>query len=227
MDAHYLKKVSFLGELSQKNLKLITKIAKKVHFDKGEQIFSASTSGDRLFIVTNGRIKIFSCSPGGKIKVLDYLDQGDFFGEMSLLDKEVRSASACAVEASNVITIHRNDFQKLLRNQPTLALSFLKVLCNRLRRADKEIEALTFQNVLGRVAIILLDFAGRYGKQTPEGLCLDIDFTHKELAHLAGTAREMITRIITRFKKTECISFNTESRRITLTDMDKLKSFIY
>lgn len=227
MGIRYLKKVSFLSELSPKNLSLLSRIAHKSTYKKGERIFSASTSGDKLYVVTNGRIKIFTTSPSGKLKVLDYLEQGDFFGEMSLFDQETRSASACAVTDSNLIIIHKKDFQKLLKNQPELSLSFLKVICNRLRRADKEIESLSFQNVLGRLAIILLDFADRYGKETPEGICLDIDITHQDLAHLAGTAREMITRIITRFKKLECLKFNEQTRRIILTDKDKLKGFIY
>ena len=227
MEMHYLRKVSFLSELSQKNLTLLSRIARKCAFKKGEQIFSVSTSGNKLYIVTSGRVKIFAASPSGKLKVLDYLEKGDFFGEMSLLDQETRSASACAVDDSNLIIIHKKDFQKLLKNQPELSLSFLKVICNRLRRADKEIEALSFQNVLGRLAIILLDFADRYGAETPEGIRLDIDITHQDLAHLAGTAREMVTRIITRFKKTQCISFNEKLRRITITDKEKLKGFIY
>ncbi|MFH1379873.1 MAG: Crp/Fnr family transcriptional regulator [bacterium] len=227
METRYLKKVSFLSELSQANLKLLTRIAKKLTCKKGEEIFSISSSGQTLYIVTSGKIKIFTSSPSGKTKVLDYLERGDFFGEMSLLDQETRSASACALVDSELITINRKDFQKLLKNQPDLALSFLRVLCNRLRRADKEIEALTFQNVLGRIAIILLDFADRYGKETPEGICLDTDFTHLDLAQLAGTAREMITRIITRFKKTGCIQLNEQTKRVTIIDRDKLKSFIY
>lgn len=227
METRYLKKVSFLSELTPANLKLLSRIAKKLSCKKGVEIFSASTSGNMLYIVTSGRIKIYTSSPSGKTKILDHLERGDFFGEMSLLDKETRSASACAVVDSELITIHRKDFQKLLKNQPELALSFLRVLCNRLRRADREIEALTFQNVLGRIAIILLDFAERYGKQTPEGICLDTDFTHLDLAQLAGTAREMITRIITRFKKTGCITADEQSKRITIIDRDKLKSFIY
>ena len=96
---------------------------------------------------------------------------------------------------------------------------------SRLRRANKEIEALSFNNVLGRIAQILLDLANRYGKKTEEGLRIEMELSHKELAEMAGTAREVISRVISRFKRIGCIKF--ADNKIIITDHEKLKGWIF
>ncbi|MFH1282610.1 MAG: Crp/Fnr family transcriptional regulator [bacterium] len=223
----FLKRVLFLKDLPADDLSYLVKIAHEHSYKKGDEIFSADTSGDSLFIVISGRVKIYTCSNIGKIKILAYLEKGDFFGEMALLEEQSRSASAKALEDSNVMSIRRRDFQKLLKTNSGLALNFLKVLCNRLRQADKEIESLTFQNVFGRVALIILKMADRYGQVEPAGLKINIDLTHQDLSQLAGTAREMVTRILNRLKRIGCINYNEQDRRVTITELDKLKELIY
>jgi CRP-like cAMP-binding protein len=101
----------------------------------------------------------------------------------------------------------------------------LRTLSGRLRRANREIEALSFNNVLGRIAQILLDLGERYGKKTDEGIRIDMSLSHKELAEMAGTAREVISRVISRFRRIGCVSFF--DNKLIITDRDKLKSWIF
>lgn len=196
-----------------------------VQFRRAEKIFEEREAGGCLYVVMGGRIKIFGTSTQGRFKTFAYLEPADFFGEMSLIDEEVRSASASALEDSLLIMLKRDDFRKLILSRPTISLAILKTLTSRLRRANHEIEALSFNNVLGRIAQILLDLADRYGKKVGEGIQIAMPLSHKELAEMAGTAREVISRVISRFKRIGCISF-TENRIIIL-DRDKLKSWIF
>jgi len=221
----FLKQVAIFNGLSQKDLREIESIAKVRRVLQGQEIFSVSALGDSLYIVLAGSVKIYTTSSRGRRKTFDYLETRDFFGEMALLDeKEVRSASAVALKDSVLLTIHKRDFRRLLLTKPHLAFSVLQTVCKRLRKADQEIENLTFQDVLGRVARILLDLAQRYGQKMTQGTKIQLEMTRQELADLAGTAREIVTRILQRFRRMDCLLF--EGKKIIITDAKKLKQWI-
>jgi CRP-like cAMP-binding protein len=223
--ASFLRGVELLNHLKDSDLERVADLCQLVRFRRAETIFSESQPGGSLYVVMSGRIKIFGSSSQGRSKTFAFLEPGDFFGEMSLLDDEVRSASASALEDSVLIMLKREDFKKLILTRPAMAEAVLKTIAQRLRRANKEIEALSFNNVLGRIAQILLDLSDRYGKKTDEGIRIDMNLSHKELAEMAGTAREVISRVISRFRRIGCVEFF--DNKITITDRDKLKSWIF
>jgi CRP/FNR family transcriptional regulator, cyclic AMP receptor protein len=223
--ASFLRGVELLNGLSSDDLLRVAQFCQLVRFRRAERIFTESQPGASLYVVMEGRVKIFGSSSQGRSKTFAYLEPGDFFGEMSLIDEEVRSASASALEDSVLITLKSDEYRKLVLSRPSIALTMLRTLSGRLRRANREIEALSFNNVLGRIAQILLDLAERYGKKTDEGIRIEMALSHKELAEMAGTAREVISRVISRFRRIGCVSFF--DNKIIITDRDKLKSWIF
>lgn len=223
--ASFLRGVELLNGLSSEDLVKAAQTCQIVRFRRAERIFTESQPGACLYVVMGGRVKIFGSSAQGRSKTFAYLEPGDFFGEMSLIDEEVRSASASALEDSVLIMLKAEDYRKLMLARPAMALSVLKTLSGRLRKANKEIEALSFNNVLGRIAQILLDLGERYGKNLESGIRIEMQLSHKELAEMAGTAREVISRVISRFKRMGCIQF--ADNKFTITDREKLKSWIF
>ncbi len=221
----FLRGVELLNGFSQPDLMRVAQMCQLVKYKRAEKIFEESQPGGTLYVVMAGRIKIYGMSQQGQSKTLAYLEPGDFFGEMSLIDEELRSASASALDDSVLIMLKRDDFRRFIISRPEMSLAVLKTLSARLRRANKEIEALSFNNVLGRISQILLDLASRYGKKSDEGTLIGMDLSHKELAEMAGTAREVISRVLSRFRRIGCISFSDS--RIIITDEDKLKSWIF
>lgn len=221
----FLRGVELLNGLSADDLLRVAQMCQLSRFRRAERIFTESQPGACLYVVMSGRVKIFGSSTQGRAKTFAYLEPGDFFGEMSLIDEEVRSASAAALEDSVLIMLKSEDYRKLMLSRPAIAVAVLKTLSARLRRANKEIEALSFNNVLGRIAQILLDLADRYGKKTDQGIRIDMELSHKELAEMAGTAREVISRVISRFRRIGCVNFT--DNKLVITDHDKLKSWIF
>jgi CRP-like cAMP-binding protein len=221
----FLRGVELLNGLSPEDLQKVAQMCQLSRFKRAERIFTEKQPGACLYVVMGGRVKIFGSSAQGRAKTFAYLEPGDFFGEMSLIDEEVRSASASALEDSVLIMLKGEDWRKLIVSRPTIALTVLKTLSARLRRANKEIEALSFNNVLGRIAQILLDLSDRYGEKTDEGIRIQMSLSHKELAEMAGTAREVISRVISRFRRIGCVSFF--DNKLTITDREKLKSWIF
>lgn len=219
----YLKKVPLFAELAPGALSLIGAIGRVQHCGKGAVIFGEDDPRDRLYIVLAGRVKIFAGN-GTRKKTLAYLEKDEFFGEMSLLDREPRSASSVALEDSDLLVIRKKDFRALLERNPRIAVEVMRTLSRRLRQADREIEALTFGDVLGRLAATLLDLAERYGKKDTANVRITMLLSHRELAELAGTGREVVSRLMNRLKRMGCVTY--AQGYITLTDVAKLKRFV-
>ena len=208
-----LKRIPFLSALSPAHLREVYRLAREVELSPGLPVFTKREDADAMFIVLSGRIKIFTDSSGKKRKTFAYLKEGDFFGEMALLEDLPRTASAQAVEASRLLLIRKKDFQRLLVKDPRLALYLLKTLCERLRRANQELEGMLFRNILGRVAKVMLDQAKSSGEPWKgTGLALKDRFTQQELADMVGTTREPLTRALSSLRRAGLIALTDDGR---------------
>lgn len=195
-----LRKIPFLSQLEQKDLREVYKISRIKEYGPGESIFTKAQSANQMFVVLSGRVKIFTNSGGKKRKTFAYLDPGDFFGEMALLDGQPRSASAEAVSYSRLLIITYPEFRKLLLNDPQLTLYLLKTVSERLRKANETVESMLFRNILGRVAQALSDL-GRRGRKIRGGVELAEHYTQQELADVVGTTREPLTRALSTLRR--------------------------
>lgn len=202
MGASLLKKIPFLSALSPAHLREVYRLGREVELLPGEPVFSKKEDADAAFVVLSGRIKIFSRSFAKKSKTFAYLKQGEFFGEMALVEGVARTASASAVEPSRLLVIRKNDFKRLLAKDHNLAYYLLKTVCERLRLANEEIESLLFRNILGRVAKTMLDLGKRSGAGDARGgLLLKERYTQQELADVVGTTREPLTRALSSLRR--------------------------
>ncbi|HOW27729.1 MAG TPA: Crp/Fnr family transcriptional regulator [Elusimicrobiota bacterium] len=206
--SRFLHQVTLFRGLPKKDVDMVARISRVREVRKGETVFSKSAPGDSLYLVVKGRVKIYGSSNTDKTKTFAYLEPHDFFGEMALMDEPTRSAGAEAAATSILLTIARKDFRALVAKRPSLAFAVIRTLCARLRHADRDIELLSFNTVVGRLARILLDMCDQYGKKTPAGIRIGIEVSHQELADMAGTAREMATRILNRFRRTGCLEMD-------------------
>jgi CRP/FNR family cyclic AMP-dependent transcriptional regulator len=216
-----LRKIPFLGQLQLKDLREIHKISRIKEYGPGEIIFTKAQAANQMFVVLSGRVKIFTHSGGKKRKTFAYLDSGDFFGEMALLEGKTRSASAEAVSYARLLVITQSEFRKLLIGDPQMALYLLRTVCARLRKANEAIEGMLFRNILGRVAQALSDL-GRRGRKTRGGLELSEHYTQQELADLVGTTREPLTRALSTLRRVQLIE--TSNGQIFIKDPIKLSA---
>jgi CRP-like cAMP-binding protein len=219
-----LKKVPIFRNIKEEDLKKIQGILKEKKFAEGEHVFSEADQGEEFYIVNDGRIKIYKMSSEGQIKTLAYLQKGDFFGEMALLDKKTRSANALAMQETHVFIIRYADFQKFLISQPRILITITQTLCQRLRRADMEIELFSFKKVKERLMLCLVELAEKYGEETQNGLRITKPFTHQDLSELVGTAREVISRILKELESQKLIK--KDNHNLIITSIDKLRDII-
>lgn len=190
----------------------------------GQTVFEAGDEGHALYLIRAGKIKISHFNLDGREKVLAYLNPGEIFGEMSLLDDEPRSATATAVEDTVVHALYLEEYWALVRRFPQVAHNLARIVAHRLREMNREVEVLTFKEARGKVAYALLKLhRHRYGEATPQGRRMPL--THRELADLAGTSRETVTRVLGQFQEQGLVAYS--ARTVELLDLEGLTDVLY
>jgi CRP/FNR family transcriptional regulator len=154
-------------------------------FRKGEVIFREGDTGEKMYIIQSGKIRI-SKRTRDRETTLAVLSDGDFFGEMAIIDKEPRSATATAVEDSRVIILDDEVFETQIRANPKIVMQILRKMSSRLRDADRQIKTLTFRDSSSRVVGTLLLLVSRSGKSTERGICFDYGAVITELSNMVG-----------------------------------------
>ena len=187
---------------------------------RGETLFDEGDLGDRLYIITEGKIKLGHTSNDGRESLLAVLGSGEIIGELTLFDPGPRSTDATAVSPATLLYLEHEDLMEILDTNPTLAKHMLKALAQRLRRTNESMSDLVFSDVPGRVAKALLDLADRFGAPTDEGVHVPHDLTQEELAQLVGASRETVNKSLADFVSRGWIRL--EGRAVTLLDVDRL-----
>jgi len=220
----FLKSVPIFSELKDETLSQLSRSGSVQSFSKESIILSEKDAGSALFIIISGKVKIsrISSEDNDKEVILSILNPSDFFGEMSLLDGLERSATATAMEDSKIFIIQRNDFLKLLEEHPEVSIALLQELTQRLRVAGMKIKALSLKDAEGKVATVLLQLADDIGKIKHGVVEIEkLPFQH-ELANMAGTSRETISRTLHSFAKKGLIEL--EGSRLRIVEYEKFKS---
>ena len=191
-----LRTVPIFSELSDEDITSLAHLTLRKRYPKDTVVFFENEEGDFFFTITEGRIKVTILGDDGREVILSVLGPGDFFGEMALLDNEPRSATAIAVEESELLSLHRNDFQSVLNDNRSITSALIRVLSARLRRANHQISTLALLDVYGRVARVIVDMAREEGKRLRDGRIAFRRATHQEIANRIGTTRETVTRML-------------------------------
>lgn len=187
---------------------------------KGDTVFREGDDGDRLYVVSDGKIKLTHAAPDGRETLLAVMGPGDMFGELSLFDPGPRTATASAVVDTMLLGLNHQSLRAWLTGRPEVAEALLRALAQRLRRTNETLADLVFSDVPGRVAKALLDLGERFGETRPDGLFVEHDLTQEELAQLVGASRETVNKALADFVARGWIKL--ESRSVTITDVERL-----
>jgi CRP-like cAMP-binding protein len=189
--AQFLRRVPLFSHLSDAELVRLAEVARERSYPKNSVILFEDDPGDALYMVVSGQTKVVLIGEDGREVILSVLQEGDFFGEMALVDDEPRSAHVIAMQDSNLMVLRREDFQRTLQDTPTIAFGLLRELSRRLRKADDKIGGLVLLDVNGRVARLLLQMADEH-----DGTNITRRVTHHTIAQMIGSSRETVSRTI-------------------------------
>ena len=218
--ATMLRNVALFAGLSDQALEDLASSLGRRTFAKGMIVFHQGSSGRTMYIVESGKVRIFSLSESGQEVTHNIYGPGEVFGEFSLLDGLPRSAGAVAMEKTVTHTLRRDDFFQHLEASPSMARSIIEVLTARLRFTTEHAESLAFLDVFGRVAMRLLDLAGRYGTEE-DGTELDLRLTQAELATWVAASRESVNKVLSTFRDQGLIA--VEGQKVTILDLEGLE----
>jgi CRP-like cAMP-binding protein len=196
-----LRQVSIFKEVPPETLADLARRVWEKKADAGTVIVNHEEPGDVLFVIASGKCKVALYGETGREIILSILRSGDFFGEMSLLDRQPRSANVIAVEDSVLLGLDRDAFQSHLTAHPATALAVLAEMSRRLRHADEVIGNLALLDVYARVARAVRELAQKQGEPVEGGLLVKERPTQQEIAGLIGTSRETVSRALSDFAR--------------------------
>jgi len=216
-----LKTVSLFWDLDKTELGYISDKMVSKKFESGNLIFLEESEGKNLFFVIEGSVKVTRLSKDGREVILAMLNAGDFFGEMSLLDGEARSANVIALEKTEVLSLNRDDFLIVLHDYPKIAIQLLKEMTSRLRKSDRQIVSLSLSDAEKRIALCIVRFADEQGVIKNGQVTIPKIPIQQDIANMAGTSRETVSRAMSLLTEEKYIERNGKELKIL-----NYKSFI-
>ncbi|HHU90785.1 MAG TPA: Crp/Fnr family transcriptional regulator [Clostridiaceae bacterium] len=187
-------RVSLFTSLDTDQLLQVIKLIVHKEYKKGELLLFEGEVRNDLVIVNKGQVKAFRNTIDGREQILYIFSEGDFFGEKNLLRDQPSNYAVEALEETHVCIIHKNDFQKLVKEYPDIGLKVMEVLCQRLDRLENAVETMGTRTVGARVSSVLLEFADKFGKQSPQGIIIDLPLSREGIANYIGLTRETVSR---------------------------------
>ena len=211
-----LQSVALFWDLSEEELGYISQKMIARHYETGKFIFLEDSEGEQCFFVVQGSVKVTRLSKDGREVILAMLNEGEFFGEMALLDGESRSANVIALEETEVLTLNREDFLVVLHDYPQIAIQLLKEMAHRLRKSDRQIASLSLSDAEKRIALCIIRFADEQGVIRRGQVSIPRVPIQQDIANMAGTSRETVSRAINLLEKEHFIK--RQGRELLILD---------
>ena len=223
MNLQYLKNVPIFEDLPPEDLAIISQVNMERKYKKNEIIFMEGEPGEGIHYVKNGKVKIVHLSADGREHILNILGQSEVFAEVLLFNQVPYPATAIAVEESCVGIIRNNELEKVIIDHPRVAMNIIQIMSNKLLFIQKKVKSLVFSNSYAKIAQVVENLARRYGRKTFHGLEIDTDITRQDIANLAGTTRETVSRVLSVMKKDKVLE--GDERRIIILDIHGLQRY--
>jgi CRP/FNR family cyclic AMP-dependent transcriptional regulator len=215
MKVDLIRAVPLFSTLTDEEFNQLAHIFVARSYSKNQIIFLEEETGNYMYLVLSGKVKVAKAGTGGKETILAIHRAGDFFGEMSLLDGKTAPATVSAMEDSKIISVSGADFHRYLLHNEKVMLQIIHVLCARLRQVWQT-QSLSSSTADARIRMGIHQLAKKHGIRDARGTIIDLKITHQELAEMVGTSRETVTRVLARLRQQGIIEIN--QRRMVLLD---------
>lgn len=201
-----LRNVPLFAGLEEGELEKLSKVALRRRVERNSFVVRSGEDTDSLYILLTGRAKVTNTDEEGREIILAWLGQGEFFGEMGLIDGSPRSANVVAVEPCELLCLSKDAFQRCMQDNFQVAQKLMHILVRRLREADRKIESLALLDVYGRVARLLLDMSEEEdGKRVVKK-----KISKQDMARMIGASREMVSKVVRDLELSGYITFEDD-----------------
>ena len=201
-----IEKIGIFSGLSPLDAESIAPFFRQERRRRKDVIFSEGDQSRWLYAVFEGKVKITKLSQEGKEIIIEVIGPGEVFGGVAAIRGLPYPANALAMEDCVLLKISREDLLGILGRFPALSMSIFEELGIRLERSHETMKQIALDNVMSRVASLLLTLAGRSGRETPDGTMIGLKLTRQEIAEMVGTTVETSIRTMSHLKKSGVIA---------------------
>jgi len=206
--------------LNETQLRELEKYARVRSYPKNNALYCPRDAADGVFLVASGRVRLCSTTSDGKQAILAFVEPGEIFGELALLDSGEREERAETVVDSIIVLLSAERLRLLMSTSIDLTLGVTKLIGLRRLRVERRLRSLLFRSNRERLTHLLVDLAGQYGKSTKDGLLIDIKLSHQELASIIGSTRETVTATLGEMQASGLLTIGRQ--RIAILDIRRL-----
>ncbi len=196
-----LNKITLFNSLSPSELKELMPYISKISVKKREFIFSEGDPSEWFYIVLSGKVKITKLSQEGKEIILEIIAPTDFFGGLAVIKGFPYPANAIAMEDTELLRISRSNLMRILDRFPSLMYCMALQLGDRMKESHETLKNIALERVEARIASLLLKLADKAGKETENGILIDMKLTKQDIAEMVGTTVETSIRTMSKLKK--------------------------
>jgi len=214
------KRIPLFAALNEADWERIAYYMTLRQFRRGEYIFFEGDRPSSLYIVWEGKVKLVRHSSSGRDVVLAVVGTGRLLGDIALFQNCAYTSSAQALDKTSILILRRDQVFQLMEKHPAISKGIIMDLSRRLHTVSDLVQSLAVDRVRQRIIRILLKLAKAAGKETPQGIILDIPLTRQDLADMTGTTVETAIRVMSELRKDHLVC--TEQGRILICDIETL-----
>lgn len=216
----YLKRCDLFERLTPNQLQHLESRSRARSFLARSTIYLPADEGNAVFLLTSGRAKMTHLTVDGKESILAFIEPGELFGELAVIEPAPRDEYVVCIEPCTVVMIPVEEMKRLMDEHPEVSLGITKLIGLRRRRIERRLKNLLFLSNHQRLCHLLLDLAERYGSPNGEGTVLTIKLSHQDLANVIGSTRETVTVLLGQLRARGLI--NSTRQRIVLIKPQQL-----
>jgi len=191
-------------------------------YGKKQTLYQEGKRPKLLYYVVKGKVKGIKTHEDGKEYITDLFSEGDFIGYPALIEDKNYDDSAVILEDAEIMQIPKEDFQKMIFGDLSIAAKFIKIITKNVKDKEERLLSLAYSSLRKRVAKALVDI---HGKFNTAGQNKPIEISREDIAHYVGTATESLIRTLSDFKSEKLIEI--KEGKIVIANLDKLKNLLY
>jgi CRP/FNR family transcriptional regulator len=218
---HLLSMVDILGPLSEEEMEELAKRTPDTFLERGDVLYTPQDGTERLFILKEGRVQLYELERGGEEITLSVVEDGNVFGEMNLTGQSLGGLYVRAITPSTVVSLRREELEKLIMKTPEVGLRLIRELAQRLHASEARYADIVGKDVPARLATLILTLVDSEGVVSSESYRIRTHYTHEQLASMIGCKRVAVTRAFRKLEEGGAVKL--KDRRIVVKDMDALK----
>ncbi|MFT9600608.1 Crp/Fnr family transcriptional regulator [Mesobacillus sp.] len=229
MDKNEIKSVlasfSLFRDLNDHELEKIVNISISRDWKKNSHIFMQGARLENVYFINEGKVKIYKSDANGREQIVAILKKGEMFPHVGFFRKGGYPGYSEVLEQASIVVVPISQFEKVLVDNPHLSIKVFKVLGEKIVDLQERLEAQILNNTYEQIIKLLIRLGEIHGEKQEDGtILLKADFTNKDLANMIGTTRETVSRTLTKMKKDELITTDSNGNMILDPDilMDEL-----